>query len=346
MSGHPDAFLSYTRIDDEFRSGAITSLRRLLELGVQVVTGNRNFQIFQDKEGIELGQNWQHRLDQAITDARFLIPILSPLYFQSKGCRDELTKFIAYEKSLGRNDLILPVYFVTTPLLEKPDLLKDDVLASKINERQRYDWLPYADLPTNDPQIRPAVIKLAEKISEALSRKPDVSQITPPKEATRGSELEHVARASTLESAFDSIKIEETQDELKKGRRRILWVDDKPNNNIYERRSMEAYHIDFDLAVSTREALAKIELNKFDAIISDMNRVPDRRAGYTLLGALRGRENRTPFFIYAGADAKRRRNAALARGADGSTNDPAELIADVLKAVGLVEELPSRRGGE
>ena len=131
MSGHPDAFLSYTRIDDEFRSGAITSLRRLLELGVQVVTGNRNFQIFQDKEGIELGQNWQNRLDQAITDARFLIPILSPLYFQSKGCRDELTKFIAYEKSLGRNDLILPVYFVTTALLEKPDLLKDDVLASK-----------------------------------------------------------------------------------------------------------------------------------------------------------------------------------------------------------------------
>jgi hypothetical protein len=84
MSGHPDAFLSYTRIDDEFRGGAITSLRRLLELGVQVVTGNRNFQIFQDKEGIELGQNWQHRLDQAITDARFLIPMLTPLFSKAK----------------------------------------------------------------------------------------------------------------------------------------------------------------------------------------------------------------------------------------------------------------------
>jgi hypothetical protein len=44
----PDAFLSYTRLDDEFFGGAITSLKKFLELGVKVVTGQRDFSIFQD----------------------------------------------------------------------------------------------------------------------------------------------------------------------------------------------------------------------------------------------------------------------------------------------------------
>ena len=41
MTPSPETFLSYTRLDDEYFGGAITSLRRLLELGVQVVTGDR-----------------------------------------------------------------------------------------------------------------------------------------------------------------------------------------------------------------------------------------------------------------------------------------------------------------
>jgi hypothetical protein len=80
MPKNPDAFLSYTRIDNEFFGGAITSLRKLLELGVQVVAGDKSFKIFQDVDGIEFGQNWQKQLDQAITSTRFLIPILTPFF--------------------------------------------------------------------------------------------------------------------------------------------------------------------------------------------------------------------------------------------------------------------------
>ena len=73
LSNSPEAFLSYTRLDDEFFGGAITSLRRLLELGVQVVSGDRNFNIFQDVDGIEFGQKWQQRLNEAISSSRFLV---------------------------------------------------------------------------------------------------------------------------------------------------------------------------------------------------------------------------------------------------------------------------------
>jgi CheY-like chemotaxis protein len=62
-----------------------------------------------------------------------------------------------------------------------------------------------------------------------------------------------------------------------------LWVDDFPNNNIYERQALEALGVNFVLATSTEEALKKISRQRFDAIISDMGRPPDSRAGYTLL---------------------------------------------------------------
>ena len=64
---------------------------------------------------------------------------------------------------------------------------------------------------------------------------------------------------------------------------------------------MAAYNIDFVLAQSTGQALAELRKQKFDAIISDMGRPPDSRAGYTLLEAVRGSGDQTPYFIYAGS---------------------------------------------
>lgn len=118
----PQAFLSYTRKDDEFFGGAITSLRRLVELGVQVVTGDSSFRIFQDIDGVGIGQLWQTKLDKTIQQVTFLMPILTPSFFSSESCRDELAKFMEKERKMGREDLILPIYFVTAPLLEKPNL--------------------------------------------------------------------------------------------------------------------------------------------------------------------------------------------------------------------------------
>lgn len=176
MTAPPDAFLSYTRIDDEYFGGAITSLRRLLELGVQVVTGDRSFNIFQDVDGIEFGQKWKKRLTEAVSTSRFLIPIVTPLFFNSNPCRDELELFLQLEKNVGRDDLILPIYFVTAPVLERPELLKDDPLASEIGSRQRYDWRVQANLSPGDPQIRRAVSTLAEKIATAIARAPRPEQ--------------------------------------------------------------------------------------------------------------------------------------------------------------------------
>jgi len=61
-------------------------------------------------------------------------------------------------------------------------------------------------------------------------------------------------------------------------------------------------------------------------IISDMGRGPDRRAGYTLLEALRSRGNETPFIIYTGESNPQLQDEARDKGAQGLTNRPDELF--------------------
>lgn len=323
MTDYAEAFLSYTRLDDEYFGGAITSLRQSLELGVRVVTGDRSFKIFQDLDGIEFGQKWKERLAEAISTSSFLIPIVTPLFFNSNPCRDELKQFIEHEKSLGRNDLILPIYFVTAPVLERPELLKSDPLATEIGSRQRCDWRLQADLPPNDFQLRRAARELAEAIATAIARATSAR-------VPAGNRNDATARAT-----FNHVENLGLEREPQKPRKVVLWVDDKPDNNSIERRSMAAYNLDFILAQSTDEALTELRKKRFDAIISDMSRPPDGRAGYTLLKTVRDSGDLTPYFIYAGSSAPGHLREAYSCGAQGTTDRGDELLQMLLQALNV-----------
>jgi CheY-like chemotaxis protein len=98
---------------------------------------------------------------------------------------------------------------------------------------------------------------------------------------------------------------------------------------------MSAYNIDFVLAQSTGQALAELRKQQFDAIISDMGRPPDSRAGYTLLEAVRGSGDKTPYFIYAGSREPAHVREARRRGAQGTTNMGDELLQMLLEALNV-----------
>jgi CheY-like chemotaxis protein len=113
----------------------------------------------------------------------------------------------------------------------------------------------------------------------------------------------------------------------------VLWVDDRPDNNIFERQALESFGFQFVLSLSTDDALDKLKQKSFDAIISNMGRPSDDRAGYALLEALRSEGNQIPFIIYAGSKAPEHIAEAKRRGAQGTTNRPDELFDMVLAAV-------------
>lgn len=116
-------------------------------------------------------------------------------------------------------------------------------------------------------------------------------------------------------------------------RNRILWVDDRPDNNIYERRAFESVGIRFTLALSTNEALELLKHNKYVAIISDMGRKEGDREGYVLLDTIRRQGDQTPFVIYAGSNLPEHKQEMLEHGGQGTTNNPQELFPMVMKAI-------------
>jgi len=114
---------------------------------------------------------------------------------------------------------------------------------------------------------------------------------------------------------------------------KILWVDDRPENNIFERNAFEAQGLKISLALSTQEALNILEYNKYAVIISDMGRKEGNQEGYVLLDILRRAGNQTPFFIYAGSNLQEHKKQALERGAQGSTNNAQELFQQVMNVI-------------
>lgn len=116
----------------------------------------------------------------------------------------------------------------------------------------------------------------------------------------------------------------------------ILWVDDRPDNNIHERTQLMASGAHFMLTETTNGALNLLERFSFAAVISDMGRREGTREGYVLLDAMRARGDETPVFFYAGSNSAPHRAEALRRGAQGSTNQPHDLFA-LVRSVLLYE---------
>jgi CheY-like chemotaxis protein len=110
----------------------------------------------------------------------------------------------------------------------------------------------------------------------------------------------------------------------------VLWVDDRPANNLYERRALQALGLHIDLASDTEEAIGKLRRKKYDLVVSDMGRPSSKQAGFELLKAIRENGDDVPFVIYAGSNAPAHGVEARQRGAQGTTNDPSELFELVL----------------
>jgi CheY-like chemotaxis protein len=113
----------------------------------------------------------------------------------------------------------------------------------------------------------------------------------------------------------------------------ILWVDDNPSNNVYERRYLEKLGIEFTISISTDDAIGKMVRNHYDLIISDMGRPADPKAGYTLLEELQRLSFNIPFIIYAGSNAPEHVAEAKRQGAIGSAGDPTTLFTLVREAL-------------
>jgi CheY-like chemotaxis protein len=123
-----------------------------------------------------------------------------------------------------------------------------------------------------------------------------------------------------------------------RGSRRVLWVDDDPANNEYERSLLRPDGAVFDNVVSTAEAIAQLATSTYDLVITDLGRrrSSDRSAvaGRALLAHPVIANGGPPVVVYAGRNAVEQEPELLALGAFGVSRDREHLLRLVHAALG------------
>jgi CheY-like chemotaxis protein len=122
---------------------------------------------------------------------------------------------------------------------------------------------------------------------------------------------------------------------------RVLWVDDHPENNVYEVQALNRKDVTVDQVTSTADGLSATlhSSTPYDVIITDVGRRENGQerpqAGLDFIEQLREEDVTTPVFVYASANAVGRlRDAIMASGANGATSSATELL-EMLGRVGL-----------
>jgi TIR domain-containing protein len=163
----PVAFMSYAHRDNV--NDALTTLREFLSQAVCLEIGE-DFEIFQDSDDIGWGQDWKERIEQGIDEVTFLIPIITPSFFNSQYCREELKRFLDREKELNRHDLVLPIYYRDSRVLNDEVRRETDELAKEVHRHQYADWRSLRNEPFNSNRVKSTLERLARDIDNALDR--------------------------------------------------------------------------------------------------------------------------------------------------------------------------------
>ena len=171
MSGRPAAFMSYVRFNDQHDDGQLVQFRERLAAEVRAQTGEE-FAIFQDRNDIAWGQNWQQRIDEALDAVTLLLVIITPSLFRSPPCRAEFQRFLDRERALGRADLILPVYYISAREMDDPGLRESDEMAAVLASRQFADWRELRFEPFTSPLVRKAIAQLASRMRDTFWQPP------------------------------------------------------------------------------------------------------------------------------------------------------------------------------
>lgn len=161
----PAGFWSYTRRDNEQDHSRITRLADRIRDEYSLITGE-DLRLFVDRESIEWGDEWRERIDNALQDTTFFIPLVTPRFFQSEECRRELLTFAGHAKSLHVEELLLPILYVDVEGLS-PD--SGDEAMALVARTQYANWTELRLVEEDSERYRQEVNKLALKLRDVAS---------------------------------------------------------------------------------------------------------------------------------------------------------------------------------
>lgn len=106
-------FVSYVHADNEHSRGRILQFMRDVQSTYHALYGYQ-VELFIDRDDILWGEQWQARLDRAVSETTFLVSFVTPRYLMSDACRAEVLTFSAAARADGDEKLLLPLQWIPT----------------------------------------------------------------------------------------------------------------------------------------------------------------------------------------------------------------------------------------
>ena len=158
----PSGFWSYVHRDNEQSGGRIHRLADKIRDEFSLMSGE-DLALFVDRDELVWGVEWRARIETALQETTFFIPVVTPRYFTSEECRKELMKFATHARSLGALELLLPILYVDVADLDENS---SDEARAIIAGMQYVDWRDLRLTDEDSEAYARAVNHLASRLAE------------------------------------------------------------------------------------------------------------------------------------------------------------------------------------
>lgn len=333
-----DLFYSYAHEDEVERDELDAHLALLKRRGV--------IRTWHDR-AVEPGASWRPAIDAHLETADVILFLVSKSFFASDFIWEQEMPRALARHTAGEAAVV--------PIIVKPVDLEDapfgGVQTLPTDRRPVTTWANRDEAWVDVVQgIRRAVARVAGAAPVAPSRLPDA----PPAEASHaydraiarfsGAVLSAYALRSLPTPAPDAVEaVGDTLAGVQEPKR-ILWVDDHPENNVAETAALRRMQFEVQARTSTEDALEALAHGDepYDLVISDWNRLTLRNLlepeGLRLLRAIRAAGLPVPVAFYHGILApdalEARRRTVRDAGGQLATYRPDELLAFVATTFG------------
>lgn len=238
----PIVFISYSTEDSVFAD--------LVKMKLNAAS----IDVWMDQDKLNAGEEWRNEIDLGIINADALILILTP-----ESCN---SSYVTYEWAfaIGRKKKVIPLLY------------------KNANIHPRISVLQYLDFTNQRKGPWDQLFSLIEKSNGEIDSEPKssnlvggmtvedlkqlLSGVMSLANASAKTEGRSINQGDISEAAVNLANANLNLEHSHSKSVTILWVDDRPKNNIYEREAFAALGFKFDLALSTDEALQKLKQKK------------------------------------------------------------------------------------
>lgn len=173
-------FWSYVREDEKATGNRITRLAEDIKNEFDLNRPEEELEIFIDKKEIKWGEEWKIKIEENITAIGFLIAVITPRFFISASCREELEYFFEKTKQLENQKILLPLLYVDVPELHEKEESKDELI-EQIKKHQWFDATELRLIDNDSSAYRKIVNQIVIKLIEANKEQERKSVMIPEK---------------------------------------------------------------------------------------------------------------------------------------------------------------------